>query len=36
MMVLFTQPLGHLLLGVALALQLMGFFWIRRIVDIEI
>lgn len=35
-MVLFEQPLGHLLVGFAVALQLMGFFWIRRIVDIEI
>jgi Flp pilus assembly protein TadB len=36
MTVLFEQPLGHWLLGIAVALQLMGFFWIRRIVDIEI
>ena len=36
MMVLFEEPLGHLLLGIAVAMQLMGFLWIRRIVDIEI
>jgi len=36
MTVLFEQPLGHMLLGISVALQLMGFLWIRRIVDIEI
>jgi tight adherence protein B len=36
MMILFEQPMGHLLLGIAVTLQLMGFLWIRRIVDIEI
>ncbi len=33
---LFHHPLGKLLLGMAITMQLMGFFWIRRIVDIEI
>ncbi|HEY8258628.1 MAG TPA: hypothetical protein VIG08_13310, partial [Gemmatimonadales bacterium] len=33
---LFNHPLGKLLLGIAITMQLMGFFWIRRIVDIEI
>lgn len=33
---LFQHPLGKLLLGIAITMQLMGFFWIRRIVDIEI
>ncbi len=34
--VLFHHPMGHLILGIAGAMQLMGFFWIRQIVDIEI
>lgn len=33
---LFRDPLGHLFLGTALTLQIIGFFWIRKIVDIEI
>ncbi|MGH7499562.1 MAG: type II secretion system F family protein [Gemmatimonadales bacterium] len=33
---LFHHPLGKMLLGIAITMQLMGFFWIRRIVDIEI
>lgn len=32
---LFRDPLGHMILGVILTLQLIGFFWIRKIVDIE-
>jgi tight adherence protein B len=34
--VLFHHPLGKLLLSIALIMQLMGFFWIRKIVDIDI
>jgi tight adherence protein B len=33
---LFQHPLGKLMLGIAASMQLFGFFWIRRIVDIEI
>jgi tight adherence protein B len=33
--VLFENPVGSLLLTVAIAMQLAGFFWIRHIVDIE-
>ena len=35
-MILFTDPAGKFGLVVAVILQLIGFFWIRRIVDIEI
>jgi tight adherence protein B len=35
-MILFTDPAGKFGLVVAAILQLIGFFWIRRIVDIEI
>jgi tight adherence protein B len=34
--ILFQHPLGKLLLSIALGMQLMGFFWIRKIVDIDI
>jgi tight adherence protein B len=36
MRVLFTDPIGKILVAVALVLQLAGFFWIRKIVNIEI
>lgn len=36
MSVLFTDPIGKILVGVALVMQLAGFFWIRKIVNIEI
>jgi tight adherence protein B len=36
MSVLFTDPIGKALVGVALVMQLAGFFWIRKIVNIEI
>jgi tight adherence protein B len=32
---LFTHPIGKALLGFAMVLQLMGFLWIRRIVNVE-
>jgi tight adherence protein B len=35
-MTLFTDPMGKAAIGVAAVLQVIGFFWIRRIVDIEI
>ena len=36
MSVLFTDPIGKVLVAVALVMQLAGFFWIRKIVNIEI
>ena len=36
MSVLFTDPIGKILVAIALVLQLAGFFWIRKIVNIEI
>src|SRR5262249_7795223 len=36
MAVLFTDPIGKILVAVALVMQLAGFFWIRKIVNIEI
>jgi tight adherence protein B len=35
-MLLFTDPLGKLLVMVAVVFQLIGFLWIRKIVNIEI
>ena len=36
MSVLFRDPIGKVLTGIALTLQLAGFFWIRKIINIEI
>jgi len=36
MMVLFTEPIGKLMLGTASVMQLIGFLWIRNIVNIDI
>ncbi len=36
MSILFTEPVGRLLIAAAVILQIIGFFVIRRIVDIEI
>jgi len=36
MMILFEEPIGRLMIAAAVFLQLLGFFAIRRIVDIEI
>jgi tight adherence protein B len=36
MVVLFTDPIGKVLTSVAIAMQLVGFFWIRKIVNIDI
>lgn len=33
---LFSEPIGKMMIWAAVILQLMGFFWIRKIVDIEI
>jgi len=36
MKLLFTHPIGKLMVGVAAVMQIIGYIWIRRIVDIEI
>ena len=36
MMLLFTDPVGKLMLLTAVIFQIIGFLWIRKIVDIEI
>ena len=36
MMVLFTEPVGRMLLAAALTLEGMGLFLIKKIVDIEV
>ena len=33
---LFREPIGHVLLGVGAVLQVLGYLWIRKIVNIEI
>ncbi len=33
---LFSHPTGHLLIGVAIVMQIIGFFWIRKILDLEV
>jgi Flp pilus assembly protein TadB len=35
-MILFTDPIGKLLTIVAISMQLAGFIWIRKIVNIDI
>jgi tight adherence protein B len=34
-MVLFTHPIGKLMVGAALVMQVVGFLWMRKITDIE-
>ncbi len=36
MVVLFRDPIGKVLTGIALTMQLAGFIWIRKIINIEI
>jgi tight adherence protein B len=36
MSILFTDPVGKILVGVAISMQLIGFLWIRKIIKIEI
>jgi tight adherence protein B len=36
MSILFTDPIGKILVVVALSMQLVGFIWIRKIINIEI
>lgn len=36
MSILFTDPIGKILVGAAVSMQLIGFLWIRKIINIEI
>jgi tight adherence protein B len=36
MSILFTDPVGKILIAIALSMQLLGFLWIRKIIKIEI
>jgi tight adherence protein B len=36
MSILFTDPIGQILIVVAISMQLIGFLWIRKIIKIEI
>jgi tight adherence protein B len=36
MSILFTDPVGKILVAVALSMQFIGFLWIRKIIKIEI
>ncbi|HZN97725.1 MAG TPA: type II secretion system F family protein [Gemmatimonadales bacterium] len=36
MSILFTDPIGKMLIGVAISMQFIGFLWIRKIIKIEI
>jgi tight adherence protein B len=36
MKLLFTHPIGKLLVFLAVVMQIVGFLWIRKIIDIEI
>ena len=36
MRILFTDPMGKLVVIIGIVMQIVGYFWIRRVVDIEI
>jgi len=36
MKLLFTHPIGKLIVAIAAVMQVIGYIWIRKIVDIEI
>jgi tight adherence protein B len=36
MSILFTDPVGKILIGMAVSMQFLGFLWIRKIIKIEI
>jgi tight adherence protein B len=36
MSILFTDPIGQILIVIAISMQLLGFLWIRKIIKIEI
>ena len=33
---LFSEQMGHIMIGIALTLQTVGFFWIRQVIKIEV
>jgi tight adherence protein B len=33
---LFTEPMGRMMVGCAIVMQTLGFFWIRRVIKIEV
>jgi tight adherence protein B len=36
MNLLFNHRIGHMLIGAAIVMQTVGFFWIRKILDLEV
>jgi tight adherence protein B len=36
MQLLFTEPLGHMMIVGAIVMQTVGFFWIRKVIKIEV
>ena len=36
MHLLFTEPMGHMMIGGAIVMQTVGFFWIRKVIKIEV
>ena len=36
MELLFSRPMGHTMIGAAIVMQVIGFFWIRKILDLEV
>ena len=36
MQLLFSTPIGHMLLGVTMVMQTVGYFWIKQVVKIEV
>ena len=36
MQLLFREPIGHMLLGAAAVMQIVGYFWIKQVVKIEV
>jgi tight adherence protein B len=36
MQLLFREPIGHMMLGAAAIMQVIGYFWIRQVVKIEV
>jgi Flp pilus assembly protein TadB len=33
---LFQERVGHMLLGATIVMQIVGFFWIKRVIKIEV
>jgi Flp pilus assembly protein TadB len=36
MQLLFTERLGHMMLGATVIMQTVGYFWIKQVVKIEV